>query len=112
MVDQSTKACVNFLPRYSGGGLGRGPFAHGAGSTQPPPQPSPGVPGEGESRTRAQVNRRAQRLFRRWKFAAVVGFLTTVGFGANVGDVMYVNRVSLPIRNGKFAFNKVVAMAV
>jgi hypothetical protein len=46
------------------------------------------------------------------RFAALVGLLTTVGFAANVGDVMYVNRVSLPIRSGKFAFNKVVAMAV
>ncbi|HEX4792515.1 MAG TPA: 3'-5' exonuclease, partial [Humisphaera sp.] len=36
------------LPRYSGGGLGRGPFAKDRHSVQPPPQPSPGVPGEGE----------------------------------------------------------------
>ena len=38
------------LLRYSGGGLGWGPFAHDRRSTQPPPQPSPGVPREGEKR--------------------------------------------------------------
>jgi len=36
------------LPRYSGGGLGRGVGANRASSTQPPPQPSPGIPREGE----------------------------------------------------------------
>jgi hypothetical protein len=43
---------------------------------------------------------------------ALAASLALTSLGANVGDVMYVNRVSLPIRNGKFAFNKVVATAV
>ena len=51
--------------------------------------------------------------FRKRRFTvALAAALALGGLGANVGDVMYVNRVSLPIRNGKFAFNKVVATAV
>jgi len=38
---------LSSLPRYSGGGLGRGLFREADHSTQPPPQSSPGVPGEG-----------------------------------------------------------------
>jgi hypothetical protein len=42
----------------------------------------------------------------------IVGFMGAACLGAGVGDVLYVSRVSLPIRNGKFAFNKVLITAV
>ena len=52
------------------------------------------------------------RLRRRWKLLAAAGALAVACLGASVGDVLYVNRVSVPIRNGKFAFNKVLVTAV
>jgi arabinosaccharide transport system substrate-binding protein len=53
-ADASKSSSSHPLPRYSGGGLGRG-FAHSdvVGHDEPPPQPSPGVPVEGEERMRA-----------------------------------------------------------
>ena len=38
--------------------------------------------------------------------------LAAAGLGASVGDVLYVNRVSVPIRNGRFAFDKVNGTAL
>lgn len=43
---------------------------------------------------------------------AMTGALAAVCFGADVGDTLYVDRVSVPIRNGKYAFDKVLARAV
>lgn len=52
-------------------------------------------------------------LRRRVRTSTLALSLLALGaLGAGVGDVLYVNRVSLPIRDGKFAFNKQVATAV
>jgi hypothetical protein len=55
---------------------------------------------------------RARASQGKWRTLALAGALGLICLGAAVGDVLYVNRVSLPIRNGKFAFNKVVSTAV
>jgi hypothetical protein len=50
---------------------------------------------------------------RKYRQAALIaGVLAVACLGASVGDVLYVNSVSMPIREGKFAFDKVVATAV
>lgn len=46
------------------------------------------------------------------KAALAVGLLAVACLGAAAGDVLYVNTLSAPIRDGKFAFDKVVAIAV
>jgi hypothetical protein len=51
-------------------------------------------------------------LPRRRGLLVLAGILGAACLGAGVGDVLYVNRVSVPIRNGKFAFNKVLVTAV
>jgi hypothetical protein len=50
--------------------------------------------------------------FMKWRTLALASALGLICLGAAVSDVLYVNRVSLPIRNGKFAFNKIVSTAV
>jgi hypothetical protein len=49
---------------------------------------------------------------RKWRSIALLGLLAAAGIGATVGDVLYVNRVALPIRNGRFAFDKVNGTAL
>jgi hypothetical protein len=48
---------------------------------------------------------------RRWRQLALAA-VVIASLGATVGDVLYVNRFSVPIRSGKFAFDKVVGTAV
>ena len=49
---------------------------------------------------------------RKWRKVALLGILAAAGIGASVGDVLYVNRVALPIRDGRFAFDKVNGTAL
>jgi hypothetical protein len=47
----------------------------------------------------------------RWRAIAILAIAATACLGAAVGDVMYVNSFQVNIRNGKRAFNEVVAVA-
>jgi hypothetical protein len=48
----------------------------------------------------------------RWWAVAATGLLAAVCFGQGIGDTLYVERQSVPIRDGKRAYNKVLATAV
>lgn len=49
---------------------------------------------------------------RKWRSIILAGILAAAGLGAGVGDMLYVNRVSVPIRDGKFAFDRVLGTAL
>jgi len=64
------------------------------------------IPGKKNS---AGVPRSRGRL---WRPMALTGVVALTCMGAEVNDLMFVNRVSVPIRNGKYAFDKVVGTAL
>jgi protein ImuB len=91
---------ANSLPRYSGGGLGRGLLANSVFGSEPPPQPSPGVPGEGVNpkysliKALSQIPVVALRLD-----AAAVGTLLHLGV-ETIGQLLALDRSSLLTRFG------------
>jgi hypothetical protein len=48
----------------------------------------------------------------RWCVVAATGLLAAACFGQGVGDTLYVQRQSLPIRDGKRAYNRILVTAM